>query len=121
MNHIIRGPEATILELGPSYESLDQAALLEFGGLVLSEAIHCEPPRLILDLSQTTYIGSSFIEVLVRAWKRLRQRNGNLVLCGLQPFCAEVLRISRLDSLWPICATREDALTRLTDLVPHRL
>lgn len=113
MNRVIRESDVTVIELGPSYDSLDDEALSEFGGTVLDEAAHAEPPWVLLDLSGTSYIGSSFIELLVRAWKRLQQRGGALALCGVQPFCREVLNITRLDSLWPIYANRGDAIAAI--------
>ncbi|MEE8451280.1 MAG: STAS domain-containing protein [Thermoguttaceae bacterium] len=100
----------TIIELGSAYESLDDDALEEIGGLILTKATAVEPPWMVLDLSGTRYIGSTFIELMVRAWKRLRQRGGNMVLCGVQPFCAEVLRTTKLDTIWTVAATREEAL-----------
>jgi len=114
MNRVIAQQGATVLELDVCYESLDQTALLEFGGTLLSEASHAQPPQLILDLSQTSFIGSSFIELLIRAWKRLKDRGGSLSLCGVQPFCAEVLKVTRLDTVWPIYADRREALAALT-------
>ena len=102
----------TIIELGSAYESLDDNALEEVGGLILTKATAVEPPWMVLDLSGTRYIGSTFIELMVRAWKRLRQRGGNMVLCGVQPFCAEVLQTTRLDTLWEVTATREEAVAR---------
>ena len=71
------------------------------------------PPVLIVDMSETTYVGSSFIELLVRAWKRLKHRNGMMALCALQPFCREIMKISRLDSIWPIYADRVEAKNAL--------
>jgi len=106
---VIRQGDVTIIELGPSYESLDEDTLEEIGGLLLTEATVADPPRVVLDLSRTTYLGSTFIELLVRAWKRLRERGGTLVLCGLQPYCQEVLQISRLDTLFEILPTRDQA------------
>lgn len=100
----------TIIELGSAYESLDDDALEEVGGLILTKAAAAESPWLVLDLSGTQYIGSTFIELMVRAWKRLRQRGGNMVLCGVQPFCAEILRATKLDTLWEVVPTREEAL-----------
>ena len=100
----------TVIELGPSYESLDDDALEEIGGLLLTEATVADPPRVVIDLSGTDYFGSTFIELLVRAWKRLTQRRGTMVLCGVQPLCAEVLQVSRLDTLWPICRTQAEAV-----------
>jgi anti-sigma B factor antagonist len=114
MNRIIRENDVTIIELGPVYDSLDNEALAEFEGLVMNEAICCEPARLVLDLTNTSYIGSSFIETLVRAWRRLKERDGVLALCGIQPFCAEVLRVTRLDSLWDIYTSRAEAVAAMT-------
>ncbi|HUT11461.1 MAG TPA: STAS domain-containing protein [Thermoguttaceae bacterium] len=110
MIRLIRQSDVTIIELGPSYESLDDETLEEIGGLLLTKATVADPPRVVLDLSKTTYLGSTFIELLVRAWKRLRERGGTLALCGLQPYCQEVLRISRLDTLFEILPTRDQAV-----------
>ncbi len=110
MATVLRQPNATVLELGPSYASLDLKALTELGEMLLSEATYADPPYLVLDLSQTCFIGSAFIELLVRAWKRISHRGGLMVLCGAQPFCAEVLKAARLDKLWPSFLTRQDAL-----------
>lgn len=101
MIQLTRYPNLTVVELEDSYNSLDEQALDELGGLLLMEATLIDPPYMVVDLSKTDYIGSLFIEILVRAWKRLAERGGHLALCGLHPFCAEVLRISRLDTLWP--------------------
>ncbi len=102
--------DVTILELGPSYASLDIKALEAFGEVLFSEAAYAEPPRLLLDLAHTSFIGSAFIELLVRAWKRLKTRGGSMALCGLQPFCLEVLRIVRLDTVLPMHPTRSEAI-----------
>ncbi len=100
----------TIIALGPSYDSLDVDALDELGSVLLTTCATVEPPLIVVDASRTSFIGSTFIEILVRAWKRLSQRGGTMVLCGVQPFCAEVMRVTRLDTLWPTCATLQEAV-----------
>lgn len=110
MIDVSRQQDVTVIRLGPSYPTLDDDVLDEIGGLLLTEAVTADPPRLVLDLSDTTYFGSTFVEVLVRVWKRLSEREGTLVLCGLQPFCAEVLHISRVDTLWQSFPTRDQAV-----------
>jgi anti-anti-sigma factor len=117
MANVRRERGATILELGSAYASLDQQALENLGGVIFAEAAHANPPLLVLDLSQTRVIGSSFLEILVRAWKRLRQREGRMVLCAMQPFCTEVLRAAHLDSIWPSYQTCEEALVALAGCV----
>ena len=115
MSRIIRKQGFTIIEAGSSYDSLDEEALVEFGGALLDEAAHAVPPRLILDLAPTRRIGSRFIELLVRAWKRVRQRDGTMVLCGLHPYCSEVLQVTHLDTLWPTYPTQDEAIAALAD------
>ncbi len=116
MGTLHREHDATILELQSDYASLDQVGLADFGGQLLSEATYAEPPYLILDLSQTQFIGSAFLELLVRAWKRVRQRGGAILLCGLQPLCRQVLETSRLYDLWPSFPTRDEALKAVAEL-----
>lgn len=110
MSRIIESEGITVIELGPQYDSLHERVLEEFGEVLLVEATHVEPPLLVLDFSQTALVGSRFIELLIQAWKRLRQRSGTMVLCCVQPFCAEVLRTTRLDTVWSIYATRSEAI-----------
>ncbi len=114
MHQVIQDNGVTIVELGPSYAALDYEVLQDLGEVLLSQATYAEPPAVIVDMSATAYIGSSFIELLVRAWKRLKHRHGSMALCALQPFCREVVRVARLDSVWPIYATRGEAMTALT-------
>ncbi len=115
MIQVSRQRDVTIVELGPSYESLDDRVLEEIRGALLSEASRADPPLMVLDLSGTDYIGSAFMELLVRVWKRLTERGGAMVLCGLRPFCAEVLRVTGLDRLWRVFPTQDQAVTTIKE------
>jgi len=116
MTNIVRQSGVSIIYVGPSCKSLNEEALREFGGALLAEATHADPPRLVVDLSHTEYIGSSFLELLVRAWKRIKARDGALALCEARPFCLEVLEHTRLNSLWPAYSTRDEAVAALSAL-----
>jgi len=100
----------TVLCTGPSYTGLEHQALQEFGEMLLSEVTQATPPRFVIDMSATDFIGSSFIELMVRAWKRIKNRNGTMALCAVHPFCQEVLRVAHLDTVWPIYASRDEAV-----------
>jgi len=113
MYRVIRQQGVTVIELDPSYHSLDDETLGEFGRSLLTEADQADPPRLLLDLSHTSYVGSGFIELLVRVWKRVKMRGGIMALCGLRPFCAEVLGVTRLDTIWPIYPHRSEAIAAI--------
>ena len=67
-------------------------------------------PRLVLDMTKTRYIDSMFIETVFRAWKRIQERKGTMALCCPNEMCAQVLTITNLNRLWPVCATRAEAI-----------
>ena len=113
MTRVRQQGNVTIVELDAEYDALNQAAFKAARDLLLDEARTVEPPLVALDLSRTAYMGSAFIEVMFRAWKRLRQRQGRLVLCGLQPFCAEVLQAVQLDSVFETFPTVGDGVAAL--------
>ena len=113
MIRIGRVQDITIVEFGKSYDSLNHAKLDEAASLLLGEVDHVEPPLLVLDFARTDFIGSSFIELLVRAWKLVKQRGGLMVLCNTKPFCEEVFRAARLDQLWEMFPKREKAIETL--------
>ena len=66
--------------------------------------------HLVLDFQRTTYFGSSALVFFVRLWTRLRSRNGRMAFCNLSPQEEEILKLTNLDSLWPICGSREEAM-----------
>lgn len=113
MANISREDGVTIVELDHSYDALDEKPIEALSQLLLSETDSQETPHLLLDFSETVYISSRVLEVLFRTWKRVKDRRGRMVLCSLSPFCAEVLHITHLDTIWDIDPTRQQALQRL--------
>ena len=47
---------------------------------------------------------------LVSVWKTVRDGGGRMALCNVSAVGGEILRIAGFDTLWPICASREEAL-----------
>lgn len=66
--------------------------------------------NVVVDLEDSDYFGSSAIGLFVRLWKCVRSRQGKMAMCHLSEHEAEVLHVSDLDSLWPICSDLEAAL-----------
>lgn len=113
MVQVIHEQGVTVVLTGPSYTGLQLDALEELGRVLLCEADEATPPRLVLDMAETTFISSSFIETLVRVWKRIKNRHGTMALCAVQPLCLEVLRVAHLDTIWPIYGTRTEAVAKV--------
>lgn len=100
MARVHQQQDVTVIELDEACDALDSGPFDNMRHLMLGCAQSITPPLMVLDLTHTAYMGSAFIEVMFRTHKRLHERGGRLVLCGLQPLCAEVLRIARLDSIF---------------------
>lgn len=100
----------TVAQIGPEFEALDEEILAQVRDFLLDLADRADPPHLVIDLSHTDFFGSGFIEVLFRVWNRMQRRGGRFVLSNLKPYCAEVLKIARLDTVWSIYPTRAEAV-----------
>ncbi len=66
--------------------------------------------NVVLDFRQTDYYGSTALGFFVKLWKRVRERHGRMAFCGVSDHEREILRVTNLDGLWPLCASREQAL-----------
>src|SRR3712207_3615651 len=74
---------------------------------VLLELIRLQDHRLIVcDLGQVVFFGPSFPPLLLRCWKLVMGRGGQMVLAGVSDRARELRRIASLDMIWPIYAGR---------------
>ncbi len=68
--------------------------------------------RWVLDMSGVEYISSAGLRVVLLLAKRLKQKAGHLVLCGLQPHVLEVFDISGFLSILDVAESRDAAFSR---------
>jgi anti-anti-sigma factor len=69
-----------------------------------------EVKGLVIDFHRTDYFGSTALGFILRLWKRVSSHGGRLAFCNVSEREKEILLVTRLDTLWPVCATRDDAL-----------
>lgn len=63
----------------------------------------------ILDLTACPYMDSSGVGMVVTHHVRCQRRGIKLIGCGLSPRVYQVFRMTKVDSLFPIVATLEEA------------
>ncbi len=63
----------------------------------------------ILDLSEVNFVDSSALATLVRTMKHCRERNGELILCGLRQPVRIIFELTRMDKAFRIFANTADA------------
>ncbi len=64
----------------------------------------------VVDFTASGYIDSSGLGALVSLSRRLRETGGDLRLVGLNEDLRTLFELTRLDALFPLYATRTDAL-----------
>ena len=66
--------------------------------------------KFLIDFSQTGYIDSSGLGVLVSLSKKIREQGGELRLANLNDDLKTLFELTKLDTLFQIADTRERAL-----------
>jgi anti-sigma B factor antagonist len=76
----------------------------------VSAAIDEGKPGIVINMTQVTYMDSSGFGTLLSATKRLRPVDGGLYLAGCNEAISRMLQITRLNTIFGIYATEEDAV-----------
>ena len=71
-----------------------------------------KPKRLILNLAGVPYMDSSAIAVLVESLQKIRKIGGKIYLTNLQPRVKGLLEIARLDAIFVLTASEEEAMSK---------
>jgi anti-anti-sigma factor len=71
-----------------------------------------KPQRLILNLGSVPYMDSSAIAVLVESLQKMRKIGGKIYLTNLQPRVKGLLEIARLDSIFILSESEEEAMSK---------
>ena len=69
--------------------------------------------HLIADLADLQYVSSMGLRSFLAAAQKLKSVSGSLILCGLKGLPRQVFEMTRLDSLFPIYETAQQALAAL--------
>lgn len=81
----------------------------EFKQAIL-DAVEQGMKLVVVDFTDSGYIDSSGLGALVSLSRRLREAGGDLRLVGLNEDLRTLFELTRLDALFPLYATRAEAL-----------
>lgn len=108
-----RHGDITLMVASPALEMIDPT-LIEDAAAVLLEPLQAQTtPLVVIDLGQVDYFGSAFLSLLLRCWKLTKVKNGQMVLACVSDRARELLRLTSLDLVWPMYATRREAFEAL--------
>jgi anti-anti-sigma factor len=66
--------------------------------------------NIIVDFSGVNYMNTAGIEVLISTMKLVRERGGDMCLAGLSQQVHKVFQITRLNDIFPIYDTVDNAI-----------
>lgn len=89
---------------------LDEANIADIGQSLNSLIDEQANPKLLLDFASVDHLSSAALGMLINANKRIREKNGQLRLANIKPQIFEVFVITKLNKLFKILTTREEAL-----------
>ncbi len=76
----------------------------------IMDAVEAGDRKVLVDFSNTGYIDSSGLGVLVSLAKKLREMGGELRLAGLNPDLRTLFELTKLDTLFEITESVDEAL-----------
>ncbi|GER89056.1 anti-sigma factor antagonist [Dictyobacter vulcani] len=101
--------DVTVLKLGGRFDAYAAPAVEKFLQKTMGDG---RPRNLIVNLAQVNFVDSTALATLVIGMKHYRQQQGELLLCHLQQTVRIIFELTRLDSIFAIYATQEEALER---------
>lgn len=69
-------------------------------------------PHVIINLANVNFVDSTGLATLVIGMKHCRQQNGEMVLCCVRQAVGIIFELTRLDKVFTICNTQEEALEK---------
>jgi anti-sigma B factor antagonist len=76
----------------------------------LNAIIEKKPDRLVIDLSDVSYIDSAGLAALIQAMQKVEAYGGKFLLAGLQETVRSIFEISRLDQVFQVFPDVDTAL-----------
>lgn len=75
-----------------------------------------KPKAVIVDFAGVKFFSSQVLGLLVDTWKRLRDYDAGLYICGINPQLSRVFRITNLDKIFDFYEDKASALNALADV-----
>ena len=104
--------KATVVAL-TDRKILDEVSITEIGDQLNALVAASPDPKLVVDFTTVSHMSSAALGMLITLHKRVREKKGQLRLCGIQRNIYEVFVITRLNEILSIASSRQEAVESL--------
>ena len=99
------GEECTVISVGGQITELEADALSQRIDQLFEGGCY----KLVFDLSEVTFMSSTGLGQIMRAYRIAKENDGYIRVAGVQPLVADVFRVTKLDKLVGMYDTVEEA------------
>jgi anti-sigma B factor antagonist len=99
----------TVLSIKGRLDAITSLAVKQ----VLQKIIDTEQPKIIIDLQEVPFIDSSGLASLVSGLRLAREKDGTIVLSGVQSQARTVFHLTMMDRVFSIHTTNDEAVQSL--------
>ena len=92
---------------------LDEISIAEISRQLERLVTAAAAPRIVLDFASVAHMSSSMLGKLITLNKHVREHQGHMRLCNVQPAINEVFVITRLSEVFHVTQTRDQAVAEL--------
>jgi len=89
-------------------EEIGQSLMTEVNDFIHKGILHC-----LIDIANVRYVNSSGIGLLITILTKFRNKGGDLILIQPSSHVQKLLIITKLNAIFTICDTMEEALSKL--------
>jgi len=103
-------------------KQLPENLSVEQGRIFLLEvepSLKADRPRLVLDCSKVRLLDSAGIQVLLHCLEEAMKRNGDIKLAAVPPAAADILELTKVDSLFEAFDNPADAVNSFYQFPAH--
>lgn len=104
-----------LMVLKPMSQNIDALVSNEFKGRVL-DLISQGNNYFVLNLSEVKFIDSSGLGAMISILKTITLNNGDIVICELTNPVQNLLTLTRMNSIFKMCASEKEGLESLINL-----
>ena len=98
-----------VVTFNPSLGDCRWGDIEKSGNEIKERLVALDRPKFLLDLTRLEYMGSSVVALIVKLWKAVKEKDGQMVVVNTSSMISEVLDIAGLTRVWTIVDTDEEA------------
>jgi anti-sigma B factor antagonist len=108
----------TEIDRGVLIASVKWPSISEYEADMILEDVRAEAPgaswRIALDFSNVEFLSSSGIGMIVRLYRMCAEEKGGIAVFALRDEISDVLKMTKMNKLFPIVNDRDKAIAKLT-------